>query len=700
MSLNLGKNRKATHSHIAVAGSYTDTYIEVQGSSATSIDAQSYIRWVPNKNPQVAGYNPSFSGINSSMLASEGYVELLHSNAYFQDGYGLLRFEYRDNTTYTSTSLPGIKDVSFTGYNSTVVTELADELINIMDGVYGDCVFVLYSVGDISSSAELYEAMGRCKSWRHRRVLGTNKARQNYSYAAVGTNVNNIGLLSEALQGDGANHENAGSELAIEHDRNTIGHAGYGEDLSSGIGSGERTNYIENSTTILGPVFVNWNDNDAHNISVGEYVRATFMSKVGQYTGQHPAGVSIYFREDGQASNEYYFKNIDQFGKHEVLYQRKSASSSFLEIQGRLSTGSGTSVGQGTGTGSDRYSYAKMRDLEVMKAGFSPDQDRDVAVHQWHTNALNVIESPADFDLKDPDDFVNFYNSSRNIVDTTQKYPMDIVGSGTIANIANWQYHNATYPAAGAIGYNNWVKWFNQPDFRTPDRYTPHIFVKELRNASSNQTTFYPLGNASANTSGSWKEVGFEVDSDKTYMYGVWVRVRDKSIAIEEPASRVSLVSKAQTGSGLGTGQVTYDGVLSYDTTNFYTTSVSDHDLVEGEWKLMTTFYLPSSTTATEREEWHDNYWAKWAGDYEFGNGINPTIQAVDRLHGLSGTSAIDGRIVKMDPWTGRVFPSLKVEWYSGNDLWLETAYPFFTEIDPMNIKKGGHQYFWDFEEQ
>lgn len=694
MSLNLGKNRKATHSHIAVAGSYTDTYIEVQGSSVTSIDAQSYIRWVPSNKTETQF---SFSEIDNSMLASEGYVELLHKNAWFDNGYGLLRFRYRDK----SASEPGIQDVSFIGFQDNVVSDLAEELTNIMEGAYGDCVFVLYSVGFITSSPELYDAMGLCKSWRHRRVLGSNGNKSFHSYAAVGTNVNNIGMLSEALQGDGVDHENAGSELAIEHDRNTLGHAGYGEDLSSGVGSGERTNYIENSTTVLGPVYVNWNNNDAHNISVGEYVRATFLSKVGQYTASHPAGANIYFKEEGMPSQEYYFRNVDQFGKHEVLYQRQSASSAYLEIRGRLSTGSGTGAGQGTGIGSDRYSYVKMRDLQVMKAGFAPDQDRDVAVHQWHTNALNVIESPADFDLKDPDDFINFYNSSRNDVNTTQKYPMDIVGSGTLADITNWQYHNATYPAAGAIGYNNWVHWFNGSGFRVQSQYEPHIFVKELRNASANQTTFYPLGHSSANSSGSWKEVGFEVDSDKMYMYGVWVRVRDKSIVgVSQAPSRVSLVSKAQTSSGVGTGQGTYDGVQSYDTTNFYTTSVSDNDLVEGEWKLMSTFYLPSSTTAAEREEWHDNYWGKWAGTYEFGNGINPDVQVVNTQYGLAGTSAIDGRIVKMDPWTGYVFPNLKVEWYDSRDLWLETAYPFFTEIDPMNIKKGGHQYFWDFEEQ
>ena len=36
MSLDLTRNRKATHEHFAVAGSYTDSYIEVQAHSHTS----------------------------------------------------------------------------------------------------------------------------------------------------------------------------------------------------------------------------------------------------------------------------------------------------------------------------------------------------------------------------------------------------------------------------------------------------------------------------------------------------------------------------------------------------------------------------------------------------------------------------------------------------------------------------------------
>ena len=48
MSLDLTRNRKATHEHFAVAGSYTDTYIEVQGHAHNSSMPGWYVKWVTN----------------------------------------------------------------------------------------------------------------------------------------------------------------------------------------------------------------------------------------------------------------------------------------------------------------------------------------------------------------------------------------------------------------------------------------------------------------------------------------------------------------------------------------------------------------------------------------------------------------------------------------------------------------------------
>ena len=52
-----------------------------------------------------------------------------------------------------------------------------------------------------------------------------------------------------------------------------------------------------------------------------------------------------------------------------------------------------------------------------------------------------------------------------------------------------------------------------------------------------------------------------------------------------------------------------------------------------------------------------------------------------------------------MDSKTAYVKPQLKAEIYSGTAMWLEYAYPFMLELDPMNITSNGDVFFWDFEE-
>ena len=71
MSLDLTKYRKATHDHIGVAGSYTDTFIEAQGASTTSASSDAFVRWVPN-NKSGSGY---LSGTVSTNLSSSGYLQ-------------------------------------------------------------------------------------------------------------------------------------------------------------------------------------------------------------------------------------------------------------------------------------------------------------------------------------------------------------------------------------------------------------------------------------------------------------------------------------------------------------------------------------------------------------------------------------------------------------------------------------------------
>ncbi len=124
MSLDLTKYRKATHDHIGVAGSYTDTFIEAQGASSTSASSDAFVRWVPN-NKSGSGY---LSGTVATNLSSSGYLQYNCTS----NGYHALYFTYYDDTnTYNnSNTAPGIRLTSATHYtnNDTGYTGLGEQI--------------------------------------------------------------------------------------------------------------------------------------------------------------------------------------------------------------------------------------------------------------------------------------------------------------------------------------------------------------------------------------------------------------------------------------------------------------------------------------------------------------------------------------------------------------------------------------------
>lgn len=665
MSLELTKYKRALHAHISVAGDYTDTFIEVQSASGTSTSADAFVKWVPHdKN---GTYLP---GVDVSNLDTAGYLRYDLTTP----GYTLFRFKYFDN----SNARPGIQLVSI-GEFDTDADGLAAEIDVIFNGGYGDTVFVIANNGDIASSPTLNTVMYSIKSWQHTRSLGTGTSLRPWTYTAVGTNVNSIGLLSESLSGYGT-HANSVSELAIEHDSTTLGHAGYGEEFSSGIGAGEvELNSGAYSTQVIASRDIYWNNNNQYKTEVGEHLRGVMYGKVGQGAGTWNGYYGFRFTEQGLPPVAVQGYSVDGWTKLEGSYQRQSAGSSHIKIEQIAYRGSGGGSGA-------PYDAVTMKGLQVYKSGQNPDQARDVAVHKWHINSLNIIESPADFDVHDPDSFYNFYSKSRNLADTTINYTVDTANSNDIGAITNYQSNNGTVSSTG-IGRFNYVQWFDR-NLATINDSTPHIWVKELRDAAANQTKDLQLG---------WSAFGIPADHTKTYIAGCWVRVREMTHTGTALAPcRISLTAGGLNGSYQQQAFRTHTGATA--SSNLYTNSVDNGDLASAtnEWKLMSQFYLPSWMSNQDLKDWTDNYWATWAGDQEFGEG-NTAVQAV----GAGGlNSAVDGRIAGMTTSTTWIQPKLRVEWYSGLNLWLEVAYPFCAEIDPMNIMQGGDTVFWDFGEQ
>lgn len=687
MSLDLTRDRKATHENVSVGGSYTDTMITAQGMGNTAKVNDAYIRWVPNNKSGSGYYAGNGVSLDTSKLTSGGYLEFnakSHTTAHgFANGYYCLKFNYySDANAYNGgNTSPGIRLVDF----KFVRAELQDltEGAAVLDGWYSssqECVIVIVNVGNIHASPDWITQFTDFRSWRMtKNVAGVSK---NYSYAGVITNVNDIGQLSEALQGVGSGAANATTQLVIEHDKNTMGHAGYGEDLSSGTGAGEFSYTGLTSSTIASKT-IPWDSAGKDRVLKNEKLRITVFNKV-EGGAAHWAGYMNIKLFDGGTQYNYIMESVDVFKKFEFLHTRQSnLGTGDLEVEIFATAGSGNGAGA-------PYDNVSGRNLEIYKAGFNPDQERDVAVHKWHINALNITEGPVDFDIAKGEVFSVFYASDRNLVDQSYVYPLNMPNSGN----TQWQNHfyNGGSLGSTGIGAHNEIRF---GEYRVNStQQTTGVCITEVRQSQSNQSFEQPLG-WDPNTSS--QRLGLRVDSSKVYMAGCWLRVRDfTTLGSAQAPGRISLVTSAnQELKG-------YDGTLYSTGTKITGPSISDYpfqpyDGNNGQWRLFTIFYLPHWMTDTQITEWHDDYFGKWAGEYEFGGGFAPSRQIVDASHGIA--QGIDARVIQMTSGINTVYPQIRTEVYQDQSIWHEALFPFLTEIDPMNLTAGGDAHFWDFTE-
>lgn len=669
MSLDLNKLRKASHDNISVGGSYTDTMITAQGMGQNAAVNDAYIRWVPNDKSGSGYYSGNSVIVDTSNLVSKGYLEF-NAKSYkdthiLADGFHCLKFDYFDdgNAYNGNTASPGIRlaDYEFVRCENENLTIGAEQLKTWYDASQ-KCVIVIVNTGNIHYNPDWLNQFIEFRSWRMTKNVTASS--ENWSYATVITNINDIGTLSESLQGKGSAAANANVQLVIEHTESTVGHAGYGEDLSSGTGAGAFS-YTEGSTSIqtLATRTINWDAAGKDRVNQGEKLRVTFDGKVQQGAVHYNGYLKVKLTESVGATSEFICRSSDLYERIEGLHTRVGAVGS-----GAVTLAIEAYAGSGAGAG-NTYDGVYGRNLEVYKAGENPDQERDVAVHKWHINSLNVAEGPANFDLKIPSQFSTFYSSYRNLANTSHNYTLSTSGSGLLNNQSN----NGPVAPVGPGQYNH-IRWHGN-QFTSTANSQPHGQVTEIRSPSGNQTKDLALGGGS-----------IKVDSTKAYMAGVWVRVREHA----GNANRVSLLGESNGSNNKG-----YNGTTYNANTKVYGPSVeTDINLNSAltEWKLMSFFFLPDWMSVAEVRAWHDDYFGEWAGEYEF-------TTAAQQIASGGINTPMDARVLQMGSNTTSVAFHLRTEVYSSASIWQEMVYPFFTEIDPMNLNAGGDAHFWDFTE-
>lgn len=708
MSLDLKKYRTAHHDRLAVGGSYTDSFLEVMSDSPTSTNTLAYVRWVPNDKGG-SGYHQT---VDTQYLSSKGYNQVsLSTNAMY-----VLRYQYFDDTaTYDGSSTsPGIRLSAVNGFDAdeTGADEMADYIDLIHNDTYGNCIYVIVSKGQICSSTSLNNTLTqKSKSWRWSLTKAASTTATNHTYAAVGTNINDIGFLSESLMGPGSLHSAAMSELVIEHNKATLGHAGYGEDLASGLGNG--STYIDMGSYSSAQTYtrqVNWANSNRFHTSPDEYVRVVWEQRIGQGGRAYGASCRVTLREErisdggtiSQVSNgtAAYSQTVDGWHKQELKLARSaSGTDTRLEVEIRAYKGSGT--GTGFINQDQGFHRVDVKNLQVFKCGFNPDAQRDAASHKYHINGLNIEESPGPFRIGEPNEFEAFWNSDRNLAGNSTTYDLETTNSSTSSSPMrpiNYQYKNSFNQGWGdPQGYYNYPEWFDNALITTNNSAT-WGWVHEVYDATVNDTYNTYIGPSS----------GISVDHTKVYMAGIWMRVRRNSHTNSTLApNRISMVAGTQNPGAFISSYGTTSSLLAAGTNyqqSIYAGQFAFTDYTAGsnpgkmEWKLLSGFYLPSWMTATERAEWKDDYWGTWAGHFEHGDGASADVN-MSGLTGYGLNTANAGYVAGMQNTTTSIRPIIRVEQYQSTDLWCEFVYPFVIEIDPMNINDEGNIYFWDFQE-
>jgi hypothetical protein len=102
--------------------------------------------------------------------------------------------------------------------------------------------------------------------------------------------------------------------------------------------------------------------------------------------------------------------------------------------------------------------------------------------------------------------------------------------------------------------------------------------------------------------------------------------------------------------------------------------------------------------TTSERATWKNDYWGKWGGQFEHGEGSDPD-KCMTGITGYGINTAGAGYVAGMSSSIAKIAPRIMIEQYSSTDLWVEFTYPFIVEIDPANFNDEGQAFFWDVGE-
>ena len=219
------------------------------------------------------------------------------------------------------------------------------------------------------------------------------------------------------------------------------------------------------------------------------------------------------------------------------------------------------------------------------------------------------------------------------------------------------------------------------------------------------------LGSATGATYGN----KVRVDDSKYYLLGWWIYVGDWTANTLNSPNRISMIARGFEG---GTPQVgNTDG---FDATPIQLLDVNGNGVPDNQfasmtvsakeyntyqsgsqldqWKFYYAMFLPYDLTSTEVLKWKTNYWGRYFGLKEPGEG-NTDFQESGNA-GVSGEMMAlrQGYVAQMPEGTTYIAAHPRIEWHGNTDGIIKGSYPVAMEIDPMNFNDRGNLIAWDFD--
>jgi len=526
--------------------------------------------------------------------------------------------------------------------NDAAKTELADLLNEIHTNQWGNVIYALASFDAIGTNTDLTRAMELGRSYHWFELPGySNGPTHRHPHAVIGTS--RLGVIKEALHSNASGADPSTVSMHVAQNWDVIGSEGYGPDLLLGQRMAEFSYSGTGYGFSHGPHLTVPYEGPYH-IFDGEYVRMTGQHKISVDRKEAGGYVRSYMwtasDSDGWISSASYGSYDTEWVSFELYFQwdqvrdTNSGSNSGGAVARYLRFGHyhyPSSIDPGT-------SY--VRNVQVQKCGFSPNNDRDVSLKGVdELDGWTINESAGPFSLLKPDNYWTVFHSSRNLTGRP--------------NLSDSRY------GSGPFDTNN-VQWFDR-ELTDRTQYSIH----EGKNFTGDSNRYSDIGRV-------------DIDPAKMYIGMIWQR------CIQKTSGNNYLGTHTYNSSGGTVGTYSYAGTSN--TTNPYSMYPGAGSIEKDKWTLWYYWFLPHWFTDAEGTDFYNNYWGKWAGNYE-----NASAENNQRTAGSIAANGGNIRVSRFQPSDA----SIHLRWldyYNGQGQDHKTwwALPIIMEVDPLNFGARG----------